>query len=133
MFEVIPANYVRKDSKKSYLQPGLDRKNFNNMLDIGSFVPKKDGCNVCTPGKLSKTNRSHEIRAVLPTDIVAHNKNRVQSRNLKARDKNRAMDITTELSAAVFDLKNTLNIGKAETNLLYYERKMSMFNYTIYD
>lgn len=156
LFETVPAHYVRKDSKRLYLEQGLSckkmydlyldwmstrpgvnvaserqyRDTFNKDFNIGFFVPKKDQCNTCTTWKINEGNP--EIRTQLLPEFEVHNVNRQRSRDLKAEDKLRARKCP-ELCVAVFDLEKTLNLPKAETNLLYYKRKLAMYNCTVYD
>lgn len=161
LFERKEAHYIRKDSKKEYLaEEGLNKTQlhkkyeewvreahpevkpasrrqyidiFDSKFSIGFFVPKKDQCNFCVSWNLSEKNP--EERAKLEKGYQEHVRNKIKCRELKDADKIIAKNLkqNPHLCMAVFDLQKTLNIPKAETNILYYKRKFSMYNCTVYD
>lgn len=134
LFERKPAHYIRKDSKREYLEQGLNvtkmhkmyqewvnpidfkraslrqyRDIFQTKFNIGFFVPKKDQCDTCTAYEIA----TPPAKAILQADFNEHNTQKQLSRDLKLMDaKNAKREGSQELCVACFDLRKTLPIPK---------------------
>lgn len=147
----IPSHYSRKDSTKVYLpqefknvsnlykfykseqtKNGIDvvserlfRKFFSEDFKIGFHVPKKDKCGKCVG---FENNPGPENEALK----IAHEKERDESKkrfefHQKIHNKNNAILCTS------FDLQKVLNTPHGESMLLYYSRKIAVYNLTFYE
>lgn len=98
---------------------------FNTKFNIGFFKPKKDQCDICE-------NYKNTIeKGKLENTYKAHIDNKDTARKIKA-DKNDAKERKNSCMI-VFDFQKVLIIPKTEASSLYYNRKLSVFNFTIYD
>lgn len=150
-FERIEAHYVRKDSKRQYLDPNLSASKmyrmykewctendaipgkewlylniFSEEFNIGFHIPKKDQCDFCEKYKHS-TAAEQEQQADKKREHLA-NKDLV--RKLKEWD---AKNPGQNTRAAVFDLQRVLPCPTGQASMLYYSRKLSVFNFTIFE
>ncbi|XP_041474507.1 uncharacterized protein LOC121423251 isoform X2 [Lytechinus variegatus] len=148
-FQCVPSHYCRSSTKRKYLPADLSvakmhdlykqecpapqtlkiyRKVFNQEFNLGFHVPTKDACKTCT----SFANK-------LPADQLAqqeaqemHLLNKQNSRREKENDKQRA-SIDPSFSSFSFDLQQVLSCPAASASVLYYKRKLSSYNFTVYD
>lgn len=153
LFPRVPSHYTRKDSSREYLEENLslsimynlytewakeNDKNvatkhyysdiFNNNFNIGFFKPKKDQCDVCE----GYTNATNEDKVQLENTYKFHCVNKEKSRQLKDDDKKEASK-NPQTSVICFDFQKILSTPKTEASCLYYKRKLSVYNFTIYD
>lgn len=154
MFPLVPSHYIRKDSKRMYLEEGLsvqkmfrlyieyaDNNNitqratcrqyrdiFNTEFNIGFFKPKKDQCNVCSVFNLAD---EFEKTKLLET-YERHINNKTLARDLKNADKERAQN-DKNLCVACFDLQKVLATPQSNVSDFYYKSKYATYNFTIYD
>lgn len=147
----VPSHYCRQDSskvylsqefknmsnlynlyKKHYVEQGIDvvserifRKIFQENFNIGFHVPKKDKCLKClqfekndNPEK-QKEKQDHEIE-------------KEESYARFKVHKNIHKDDPSTLCAS-FDLEKVLNTPYAQSMLLYYSRKLAVYNLCFYE
>lgn len=158
LFQRKEAHYVRKDSKREYLCEEIKsvhamhslylewiknnypsekvvterqyRDIFNSNFNIGFFIPKKDQCDSCTSWSIASDNEKECLKA----SNELHVKNKIRSRELKDQDAAEAkVKDNRHIVTACFDLQKVLNVPKIEASSAYYKRKLSMYNFTIYD
>ncbi|CAG5053635.1 unnamed protein product [Parnassius apollo] len=92
------------------------------------FVPKKDQCLVCP-----KYNRANaDEKANLIQNYEDHIERKRACYAEKAKDKERAEKEPNFLSAT-FDLQAILQNPSTEVGLLYYTRKLTVYNLTLYE
>ena len=91
-------------------------------------MPKKDECKTCT----SFANASPELQKQLEESQQQHLKNKNRAREEKAKDKERAF-IDPSFSSITMDLQQVLSTPSSTTSVLFYKRKLSYYNFTIYD
>jgi len=153
LFPRVPSHYCRANSTKAYLDPTLNvskmyrlylewmtekenvrpaterqYRDFVKTLEIGIHRPKKDLCNKCTSyDNLSPEERTEEIK--LSQD--AHIANKTLARAKKNTDKDKSMTDSTFVTAT-FDFQKVLSAPSGQASLLYYKRKLSIYNFTIY-
>lgn len=152
-FPTMESHYVRKDIKRQYLDCGLSitkmyalyveecekesvtpvseakyRNVFCTEFNLGFFVPKKDQCLLCT--------KYRRLDTIEKTKIEEEYKQHIQRKDAcnseKQRDKERA-EKETNFTSASFDLQAILQIPSGDVGLLYYCRKLTIYNLTIYE
>lgn len=73
-----------------------------------------------------------EERKKAEDDHKIHIKNKDEARKCMAEHKARAIE-QPSICAACFDLQKVLFVPRAEISVLYYKRKLSIYNFTVYD
>lgn len=152
-FPTMESHYVRKDIKRQYLDCSLSitkmyalyveecqkesvtpvseatyRNVFCTEFNLGFFVPKKDQCLLCT--------KYRRLDTIEKTKIEEEYKQHIQRKDTcnseKQRDKERA-EKETNFTSASFDLQAILQFPSGDVGLLYYCRKLTLYNLTIYE
>lgn len=140
----MPSHYCRADSKRLYFEATWNmaslhrayneqaselhkvslkvfKKVFNQWEPtLGFFVPKKDQCTTCNTGVESDP------------EYCAHVHRKKTIRAMKAADKAEAK-MNPSKRFVTFDMQATLTLPFAEDSQLYYARKLSVYNVSIYD
>lgn len=153
MFPRVEGHYVRKDSKREYLESSLtlaemyrqyekwcDEKGytaakfwfyehvFGTEFNISFHCAKKDQCTLCTEFE----NADQENKEELAEKQEQHLASKQMAREEKERDKQIAEQEATS-SAIVVDLQAVLGCPHGETSILFYKRKLSIYNFTVFD
>ncbi len=139
----LPSHYSRKRSTCLYLEPGLNipklyslylekvgpedavqipifRRVFNEWEPRILFhKPLKDQCTLC--------NNADDSPA-----FMEHLERKINIREMKENDKKLAENNPTMIYAT-FDLQTVLVLPFCQDSQVYYKRKLSLFNYTIFD
>ncbi|KAG6464304.1 hypothetical protein O3G_MSEX014426 [Manduca sexta] len=153
-FQPIESHYVRKDSSKIYLDSDLTftkmfslynewcasenitkkattvrqyRDITNQNLNISFHKPKKDICKECHIYNTNKNTMTQEEKQ------EHHIRNKTKAREIKAIDKDEALDSKGKIVSACFDFQKILNCPHGNVGLFYYKRKLSIYNFTIFD
>lgn len=152
-FPTMESHYIRKQSKRKYLDAGLSlckmyscyveyckknnftpvsetsyRRVFATEFNLSFFVPKKDQCPLCT-----KYNQGDpEQKSKINKEYTEHIERKKICNTEKAKDKERSEKEPNFLSAT-FDLQAILQIPSTEVGILYYTRKLTVYNLTIYE
>lgn len=154
MFQRIESHYARNDSKREYLDANLSlsqmhrlytewkKENnkqkaskhhysdiFSTEFNIAFFKPKKDQCDVCEKFK----NSAESEKPSLEREYNLHIENKNKSRLEKKKDTQYATEHRETTSLICFDFEKVLTTPKSEFSCLYYKRKLSVYNFTIYD
>lgn len=154
MFPRIESHYTRKDSQREYLEETLSLSGmyrlykewaeenhkplsskhhyfdvFNTQFNISFFKPKKDQCDHCEKFK----NATENEKASLEIQHKLHLSNKEKSRAEKANDLLFAKENEQSTSLICFDFQKVLSTPKTDTGCLYYKRKLSVYNFTIFD
>ena len=154
IFPKVESHDIRKDSKREYLEESLSlnplyklyiewAKNnnkpiatkhhyidiFNTKFNISFFKPKKDQCDQCEEFK----NASEIKKVELENSYNFHITNKEKSRQEKDADKLFAKENKEHSSMICFDFQKVLCTPKTEASSLYYKRKLSVYNFTVYD
>ena len=152
-FPRLPSHYCRKRSVKEYLSPQLNvqkmyslyqeecvvksrkpvsvhyyRHIFDSEYNIGFFKPKKDQCDFCTRYRNSSATEQSEMKE----RFEEHQENKAKVREMKEEDKKKAKMNPNHCSAC-FDLQQVLEIPYSEVSLLFYKRKLHVYNLSLYD
>lgn len=100
----------------------------NENFKLSFYVPKKDQCDQC-----------HIFRNIgSPTeqqtaDHESHVANKKLARQLMKSDKNESINSKGRVVTATFDFQKILNAPHGQLSILYYKRKLSVFNFTLFD
>ncbi|CAK1598425.1 unnamed protein product [Parnassius mnemosyne] len=152
-FPSMESHYIRKDSKRVYLDCKLSigkmyslyveecekrnskpvseityRRIFGNDFNLGFFKPKKDQCLICTKYARGDANSNPNLEV----EYREHMARKEACNNEKAKDKERA-NMLREFVSVSFDLQAILQIPSGDIGLLYYTRKLTVYNLTIYE
>lgn len=154
-FVPVESHYCRKSSTRLYLDGSLSiarmyilykdwlneerydnpaktlrqyRDIVNSHFNLTFHIPKKDTCDQCHVFKNTE-NPSDELK----TDYANHQKNKKVSRQLKNKDKEDAAQSNGLIVCATFDLQKVLSCPHGQMSILYYKRKLSCYNMTVFD
>jgi len=150
---VVDSHYCRQRTKRQYLERSLSitkmyqlyltwcvqkkvvaqkewayRKVFLEKFNLGFHTPRKDYCDYCNEYNIAIVERRDEMKG----HFDAHMRRKLQARENKEADKQRAINDKT-FHAANFDLEKVLVTLYTNVSKLYYKRKLSTFNFTIYN
>jgi hypothetical protein len=152
-FPRIDSHYCRAGSKNQYLESHLSvsemyrlyiekcgefnkkpvskhmyLKIFNYDFNLAFHVPQKDACDTCTTyDLLVKAGNATGEKIKEHED---HQRRKKQARRAKEEDKKSDPNDTI---VAAFDLEQVLTCPKLSVSSAYYLRKLSVYNFTIYE
>ena len=101
---------------------------FDTEFNLSFHRPKKDYCCFCH----TYDNASQEEKQRLQDDYNAHHQRKEDSRSAKTKFKADASE-SDELVVATFDLQAVLSSPKLNESSVYYKRKLSTYNLTMYN
>lgn len=152
-FPTVSSHYCRKTSTKQYLPQGLCLSEmyrlyvsdchesgktaakkwlyasiFNSDFNLAFHVPKKDQCDFCN--KFEKSDECTKIG--LKYKMEEHMQNKILVRQLKEQMKIQAQ-ADNAINVACFDLQQVLITPQSLSSQLYYRRKLSTYNLTVFD
>lgn len=155
-FPKMESHYCRKTSSKMYLESNLSiskmyelyqekcknasktpvsinvyRNIFCTHYNLDFHKPKKDQCLMCHKYCRAKAENASEL-AVLQQKYDEHMSLKEQSRNAKELDKVRANE-DNSFNSITIDLQKVLHLPTSNVSLLYYLRKLNVYNATIYE
>lgn len=155
-FPTMESHYCRKTSSKSYLDSTLTiskmyelyeetcrtatkspvsinvyRKIFCTEYNLDFHKPKKDQCLLCHKYNYAKAQNLPDL-AIWQEKYKEHMSLKEQSREDKERDKIRANEDET-FNSITIDLQKVLHMPTSNVSLLYYLRKLNVYNATIYE
>ncbi|CAG9772073.1 unnamed protein product [Ceutorhynchus assimilis] len=153
-FPAMESHYTRKSSERKYLDCNLTitkmyelykqqrqqdgdtdiaslityRRVFCNNYNLSFFHPKKDQCLICSRYQQA----SPEEKQRLKEDYEQHLGRKNESQQAKAADKEKAK-VDESFMSVTFDLQSVLQTPSSEVSLTYYMRKLTMYNFTVYE
>ena len=147
-FPRMESHYCRANSKYQYLSSDLNlqimyrmyQKNHPNgaslslyrnvfiELNLKFHHPKKDMCGLCDAYRSSNKEQQDKLQDKYNEHIQEKDK----VRQLKAVAKEKACT-QSEHCAAVFDLEQVIYVPRSNRSELFYKRRLSCFNFTIYN
>lgn len=152
-FHTVPAHYVRKSSKRRYLDSNLSirkmhalyltycksHKNkpvkasfyryvFCTQYNLSFHKPKKDQCTACTRYNLTDKKNKSEIEKEYQLHIMRKD----DCYAAKKLDKERSLK-ENSFQSVTFDLQSVLNLPSSKASPMFYSRKLNVFNLTIYE
>ena len=150
-YPVVESHYQRKSSKRKYLECGLSvprmvemfkvlhgdiisesryRTVFSKEFNLGFHRPKKDECQTCAIHKQSE--KEGTLTDEQNTEYAEHIERKNYARDRKDANKTLAQS-DPSVYAATFDLQAVLSTPCGNVSQLYYRRKLSSYNLSIYD
>lgn len=140
----VESHYCRSSSKKLYLEPNwlskaqlyqfyaenwCKAKDFKPLssctfhktfedLNLSLYRPKKDQCDTC---------RAYKLNHITEEDFETHRTKKDEAREEKSKDKMNEEHVYT------VDLQSLLLCPKSNASSLYYRRKLSVHNLTMFD
>lgn len=149
-FPMVESHYCRADTKRMYLDEYLnvakmhrlymlerDPKNpdtatqrqyrdiFNNYFNLSFFKPKKDQCSLCAEWKSAPEETQERYNE--------HQNSKTFVRELKKQDKVTSRENESKTRVLTCDMQKVLYCPKTELGDFYYKRKLSVYNFTIFD
>ncbi|KAE8741825.1 hypothetical protein FOCC_FOCC012634 [Frankliniella occidentalis] len=154
-FPTVESHYCREDSRRKYLDENLSiskmhrlyllergelpntatrrqyRDIFNTCFNLSFFKPKKDQCAQCVQWERSTPEEKETISQKYQVHVESKN----TVRQLKKSDKENSINGAPDKNVRVltFDLQKVLYSPKSEVGEFFYKRKLSSYNFTIYD
>lgn len=103
------------------------RKLFES-LNLSFHSPKKDQCTLCMTYKSGDDNTKEQLKE----SYEKHTAEKEAVRKLKTELKEEGMVEKTK-ACLVFDLQQVIYLPKSNENAVFYKRRLSTFNFTLYD
>ena len=149
LFPTVESHYCRRSSKRQYLACDLNvtkmyelyrdhvtdpqslkvyRSVFNKEFNLSFHHPKKDRCKSC----VAFENLSKQDQLEASDSHMQHLRNKEECRKQKMRDKERAGECD-QFQSYTFDLQQVLTTPKGQASTLYYKRKFTSYNFTLYN
>lgn len=157
MFPRVASHFCRANSNKEYLEENVksvanmfrlyetwatkigildvaDERQYRDIfnhtpgLNVDFFTPKKDQCEVC----FAFNHMTPEEKEVAADEHKEHLRKKDIPRKKKNQDRDDATN-STDFCSFVFDLQKVLFTPKCNAGLLFYHRKLSNYNFTIFD
>lgn len=100
-----------------------------NTLNLKFHKPRKDQCDICFAWKINSVEKSEEEQKKYEFHILQ--KDLAQA--LKKKDREEVAPSQPNTSVCAFDLQKVLLVPHCEASAVYYKRKITVYNFTIYD
>ena len=151
-FPALDSHYARARTRKKYLEATLNiskmyslyvdfckqekiepvlqsyyRHVFDTEFNLSFHKPKKDYCTFCHQYSNSTVEEKEELQA----EYEAHQRRKLEARGAKEKYKAEAR-CTNNTAVATFDLESVLPSPKLTESSVYYKRKLSTYNLTVY-
>lgn len=151
-FPRMPSHYVRKDTKKEYLDQELSlskmyelyqekcqnlgrdpvkihyyRSVFKEDFNIAFYRPRKDMCDKC----FIYSNMSEEEKLNKEEEHNEHIKRKMMARD--HRDEAKQQAESGLIHFAEYDLEAICNCPSSSSKMIYYKRRISVFNFSLLD
>lgn len=127
MYDLYVKQCAEAHSKIKIVSSTHYQKIFYEDFNLGFHIPKKDFCDFCQ----QYANSTADEKQKLQCEMDAHQARKERVRLLKAELKRQA-SVVDNLIVATYDLEKVLQSPKLNVGSLYYKRKLSVHNFTIY-
>lgn len=152
LFQIVPSHYCRKDSNYDYLPGELDvtkiynmyvdyckennfhkvlcaiyRKTFNEEFHLKFHKPRKDQCDTC----FAFDHMTVEEKKSLMESQDLHLKRRQDAATL--HDESKIKCLAGEINFIQMDMAAVRLCPSVEARAIFYKRRLSVFNFTVYD
>ena len=153
-FPTVDPHYVRKSSTRKYLSSHLSitkmyelylqqkkandkgfvkrsyyRKVFNTEYNLSFHQPKKDACITCDRFKLKCMKTEKDV-----ADHKSHIELKDKAQQEKEADKVKSIECKDKsFQSFSFDLQSVLYTPCSDVSSMYYSRKLSVYNFTVYN
>ncbi|MEW8548265.1 MAG: hypothetical protein AB2693_32575, partial [Candidatus Thiodiazotropha sp.] len=153
-FPVMDAHYTRKDTNRKFLGQELNitkmynlykdecmkkgvkaagpmtyRRIFCNQYNFSFHVPKKDQCQTCV--LFDQAKQTGSVTTEMQHEYDNHIERKERAREEKNNDKIRSKENKT-FHSCTFDLEAVLPIPCSLVSQVYYKRKLSCYNLSVY-
>lgn len=148
----VESHYCREGSTREYLHSDLTVKKMYRMFirslegnplkpsfstykrvfkgkNLSFHRPKKDQCSLC----LTYYNGTEEVKAKLQEKFQKHQFDKLTFRNTRKMCLNQAKENPGVVQCVTFDLQQVIQIPITNENAVFYKRRLSTFNLTVYD
>ena len=105
------------------------RKVFNEEFNLSFHVPKKDQCNLCTQYHTAEDDGT--LTEDLKQKYNQHQERKVIARQEKANDKVKSKE-NSKIHTCTFDLQSVLYTPCSLVSVMYYMRKLCVYNLSVY-
>ncbi|CAG5033054.1 unnamed protein product [Parnassius apollo] len=115
-----------KESNKVPVKLNIYKNVFGTEYNLAFYHPKKDQCSICNNYKKDKTNIS------IHNEYTQHIERKEASYRSKELDKKKLGEDESYLWVTM-DLQSLLQIPSTADSLMYYSRKLNLYNLSIYE
>lgn len=115
-------------SKKDCVSLKVFRNVFKKDFNLGFHLPKKDKCSLCEVRK----DKEFQENTTSKEAYDKHLKEKEESKELFLEDQKKVKELSDSVCSS-FDLQKVLNTPHGDNMLLYYSRKYSFYNESIYE
>ncbi|CAG9766085.1 unnamed protein product [Ceutorhynchus assimilis] len=150
-FPRVESHYCRKDSSREYLHGDLSLRKMYDMfieelqsteskpsfslyrfifkkMNLSFHRPKNDQCGTCRVYHQASEEEKIKIKEIYDKHIVEKEAVRELKENFKSAAKN-----DPKIFCACLDLQQVISLPISNDNAIFYKRRFSVFNFTIYD
>ena len=117
-----------QDKECSVCEAGVYRSVFCSEFNLSFHQPKKDQCTKCE--QYENANEEEKIKLCNEYNEHIERKNRACSEKMADKEKATADNSVTALTV---DSQSVLSTPCGNVSSLYYTRKLSVYNFTVYD
>lgn len=151
-FPRMESHFCRKSTSREYLHPDLTRKRMYDLyieenaengkmcsyqtyrrifrsLNLSFHHPKKDQCTLC----MSYRKGDAEKKKELENSFCTHTAEKNAVRKIKEKCKEVSKCYPNIVTSAVFDLQQVIQLPISNESAIFYRRRLSVFNFTIYN
>nr|CAH7767959.1 unnamed protein product [Callosobruchus chinensis] len=125
MFSLYEEENAGKDTMCSY---HTYRRVFRS-LNLSFHHPKKDQCSLC----MTYRQGTDEQKRAIETVFVEHTNQKNAVRQKKDKVKELSKTYPNIIASAVFDLQQVITLPISNEAAIFYRKRLSVFNFTIYD
>lgn len=150
LFPRMESHFCRQSTTREYLHPDLTIKKMYyfykqegrqprcsyhtyrrvfKSLNLSFHHPKKDQCSLCSSYKEGNAEKKAELQEA----FAAHTAEKESVRNKKKDAKELSKEKPEVIATAVFDLQQVISLPRSNESAIFYRRRLSVFNFTIYN
>ncbi|XP_052123363.1 uncharacterized protein LOC127749389 [Frankliniella occidentalis] len=156
LFKTVPSHFCRMRSKRKYLSPTLTirqmwrlyktwmsknkpdeaiksekryRKIVCTQFNLGFHKPKKDRCDLCLVYEIGTAVQKMKLQA----KFDEHLRNKKNAKAARKEDEKKAKACSDTVCYCLMDLQQVISLPKTEAGMVFYKRKLSTYNFTVYD
>lgn len=126
LYTIFKRDQEELHNRKTVVSLKVFRDIFKRDFNLGFHLPKKDKCKTCESREdtgFQETEKSQQV-------YNEHIKNKEKCKSLFLTDQKKT---NSEVLCASFDMQKVLNTPHGDNLLLYYSRKYSFYNETVYE
>ncbi|CAB3232002.1 unnamed protein product [Arctia plantaginis] len=150
-FPRVESHYCRANSTREYLHSDLTIRKMHQMLvedlqeepkpslslyrklfnckNLSFHRPKKDQCSLCSTYR----EGTDDIKANLHETYTTHILQKQSFRAKRSERKQEAQKDALTIACATFDLQQVINLPISNESAVFYKRRLSVYNFTIYE